>query len=212
MNRADPDCGTTFAWVTRAMGPYLGWLGGWAIVVADVIVMANLAQTAGLYRFLLVGWQSAADSTGGVTAVGVVWIALMTWICVIGIELSARTQVGLLGTEIVTLTLFAVIALVRVAPGDAGPNAVDPSLSWLNPFEIDSTSALIGGVLIAIFIYWGWDSTVAVNEETQNKSEGPGKAALLATVILLVIYVIVSVAAQAYNGPQQLIDNADDVL
>ena len=63
MNRADPDCGTTFSWVTSAMGPSWGWLGGWAIIVADVIVMANLAQIAGLYSFLLVGWQSAARFT-----------------------------------------------------------------------------------------------------------------------------------------------------
>src|SRR5512144_2725454 len=55
MNRADPDCGTTFSWVTRAMGPSWGWLGGWAIIVADIIVMANLAQIAGLYTYLLVG-------------------------------------------------------------------------------------------------------------------------------------------------------------
>src|SRR3954462_12051245 len=128
MNRADPDCGTTFSWVSRAMGPSMGWIGGWAIVVADVIVMANLAQIAGLYTFLLFGWQSAADSTAAVTAVGIVWIAVMTTICVIGIELSARTQVGLLGAEIVTLVVFAVVALVAVATGDAGPNAVDPSL------------------------------------------------------------------------------------
>src|SRR4029079_15008153 len=115
MNRADPDCGTTFSWVTRAMGPSLGWLGGWAIIVADVIVMANLAQIAGLYSFLLVGWQSAADSTVAVTLVGVIWSAIMTQICVIGIELSARTQVGLLCAEIVTLVLFSVVALVKVA-------------------------------------------------------------------------------------------------
>jgi amino acid transporter len=212
MNRADPDCGTTFSWATRALGPSTGWLGGWAIVVADVIVMANLAQIAGLYSFLLVGWQSAADSTFAVTLVGVVWIAIMTTICVIGIELSARTQVGLLGAEIVTLVLFSVVALVKVATGDAGPDAVDPSLSWLNPFAIDSTSALISGVLIAVFIYWGWDSTVTVNEESRDATEGPGKAALLATVILLAIYVVVSYAAQAYNGTQTLIDNQDDVL
>ena len=43
MNRADPDCGTSFTWVTRAMGPRLGWLTGWAIVAADVVVMATLA-------------------------------------------------------------------------------------------------------------------------------------------------------------------------
>ena len=90
MNRADPDCGTTFAWVTKAMGPSLGWMGGWAIVVADVIVMANLAQIAGLYSFLLFDWQTAADSVVAVTAVGIVWIAIMTAITTIGIELSAK--------------------------------------------------------------------------------------------------------------------------
>src|SRR3712207_4854727 len=31
LNRVDPDCGTTFSWVTRAMGPWAGWIGGWAI-------------------------------------------------------------------------------------------------------------------------------------------------------------------------------------
>ena len=57
MNKADPDCGTSFSWVTKAMGPQLGWIAGWTIVVADIIVMANLAQIAGLYTFLLVGWD-----------------------------------------------------------------------------------------------------------------------------------------------------------
>ena len=31
MNRADPDCGTSFSWITRAIGPRAGWMGGWAI-------------------------------------------------------------------------------------------------------------------------------------------------------------------------------------
>ncbi len=94
MNRADPDCGTTFTWVTKAMGPRLGWLAGWAIVVADVIVMANLAQIAGLYTFLLFDANSPPTRPSGVTFVGVIWIVIMTSIVTIGIELSARTQVG----------------------------------------------------------------------------------------------------------------------
>jgi amino acid transporter len=49
LNRVDPDCGTTFTWATRAFGPHAGWMGGWAIVAADIIVMANLAQIAGQY-------------------------------------------------------------------------------------------------------------------------------------------------------------------
>jgi amino acid transporter len=212
LNRADPDCGTTFAWVTKAMGPWAGWLGGWAIVVADIIVMANLAQIAGKYTFLLFDWDSAANSTAAVTAVGVAWIAVMTAICYIGIELSARTQVVLLSFEIVTLGIFAVVALVKVASGDAAGAAVDPSFSWINPFEIDSFSALTSGILIAIFIYWGWDSTVTVNEETEDSSRTPGRAAITATVLLLLIYVVVAVAAQAYGGVEPLVKNQDDVL
>ncbi len=53
LNKADPDCGTTFTWASRAFGPRTGWAGGWAIIVADVLVMASLAQVAGQYGFLL---------------------------------------------------------------------------------------------------------------------------------------------------------------
>jgi amino acid transporter len=187
-------------------------MGGWAIVVADIIVMANLAQIAGKYTFLLFDWQSAANSTVAVTAVGVVWIAVMTAICYIGIELSARTQVVLLSFEVVTLAIFAVVALVKVASGHAGPHAIDPSLSWLNPFDISSFDALVSGVLIAIFIYWGWDSAVAVNEETEGAASTPGRAALISTVLLLLIYVVVAIAAQAYNGTASLVRHQDDVL
>ena len=72
LNRADPDCGTTFAWVTRAMGPWAGWIGGWAIIIADIIVMANLAQIAGLYSFLLVRLAERRGQHVAVTLVGVV--------------------------------------------------------------------------------------------------------------------------------------------
>ncbi len=199
MNRADPDCGTTFSWVTRAMGPSWGWIGGWAIIVADVIVMANLAQIAGLYTFLLFGIDN--PSTLAVTVLGVIFIAAMTYICVIGIELNAKTQIGLLAAELITLGLFAVVALVRVFANDAPAGSVDPSLEWFNPTGIGSVSAFTSGLLLAIFIYWGWDTTVTVNEETEDPGEAPGRAAIWATIILVFTYVIVTVAAISFGGP-----------
>jgi amino acid transporter len=211
MNKADPDCGTSFSWVTKAMGPQLGWIAGWTIVVADVIVMANLAQIAGLYTFELFSWTSAAESTAAVTAVGVTWIVIMTAIVVIGIELSARTQVGLLAAEITTLAVFAVVALVKVYSGDAGAGAIDPSFSWINPFSL-SPSEISAGMLLAVFIYWGWDTTATVNEETEDPGEAPGRATVVSTLILLGIYIVVAVAAQAYAGVDQLVENQEDVL
>ena len=50
LNKADPDCGTTFTWATRAFNPRTGWAGGWGIIAADVLVMASLAQVAGHER------------------------------------------------------------------------------------------------------------------------------------------------------------------
>src|ERR1700736_5837263 len=48
-NRADPDAGTTFAWTTRAIGPATGWMNGWAIFLADLIVMVSLSDVAAIY-------------------------------------------------------------------------------------------------------------------------------------------------------------------
>ena len=211
MNRADPDCGTTFSWVTRAMGPTWGWIGGWAIIVADVIVMANLAQIAGLYTFLLFGVDD--PSTAAVTVLGVIFIMAMTYICVIGIELNAKTQIGLLAAELITLGLFSVVALIRVFADDAPKGAVKPAAEWFNPAGLGSTSALVSGILLAVFIYWGWDTTVTVNEETEDPGEAPGRAAIWATIILVLTYVIVTVAAISFGGPDRLAnDESGDVL
>jgi amino acid transporter len=208
MNRANPDCGTTFTWVTQAMGPRMGWMGGWAIIVADVIVMANLSQIAGLYSFQLFG--NASPTTFEVTVIGVAWIVVMTWICWRGIELSARLQQFLLGAEFLTLMIFAVVALVKAYTGH-NPASSHVQLSWFSPFGLNS-SDLIAGVLLAVFIYWGWDSGVAVNEETENSDTGPGKAAVVSTVLLVGIYVLVTTAAIAYAGTKVLTNNPDDVF
>lgn len=64
LNEAEPDCGTTFRWASRAFGPIVGWLGGWGVIAAEVIVMANLVEIAGAYSFRFVGdlgWHSVAD-------------------------------------------------------------------------------------------------------------------------------------------------------
>jgi amino acid transporter len=209
LNLADPDAGTTFAWVTRAFGPQIGWVNGWAIFLADIIVMASLAAIASNYTFLLFS-SGGAPSNFWLIVGAVVWIAVMTWICYRGIELSARIQTFLLSLEIFTLALFVVVALVKVY-ANSPTGSIHVSASWFNPFDL-SWGALIDGVLLGIFIYWGWDSGVAVNEESRDKHRGPGKAAVTSTLILLLIYVAVSAAAQAFHGTKFLADNSDDVL
>jgi amino acid transporter len=212
-NRADPDAGTTFAWTTRAFGPMTGWLNGWAIFLADVIVMASLADIAAIYTFKLFGFTELGESKAAIIIAAVLWIAIMTWICYRGIELSARIQQVLLSAEVFILGLFAVVALVKVYGSHPPAGSIKVSASWFNPFAMNFGD-LVVALLLAVFIYWGWDSGVAVNEESEDPAEGPGKAAVISTILLVLIYVVVTAAAQSFHGVGFLTNeaNQEDVL
>jgi amino acid transporter len=210
MNRADQDAGTTFSWVTRAMGPYLGWMGGWAVSVTGILVIGSLADVAGRYTFLLFGLDGAAESKAAVTALAVVYIALMTLVCVLGIEFSARLQDVLIVAQVGALLLFVVVALYTVLFGNAPESALVPEASWFSPFAVEDGEALVGGLLICVFIYWGWESSVNITEEVQDSPSAPGRAAVISTVVLLVLYVSATTAVVAFAGPRTVEESAGD--
>ncbi|MBO0831693.1 MAG: APC family permease, partial [Actinobacteria bacterium] len=201
LNKADPDCGTTFTWASRAFGPKTGWAGGWAIVVADILVMASLAQVAGQYIFLLFNANGIGTNpaSGWVLLTGVGWIAFMTYICYRGIEVSANFQKVLLSVEITILMVFSVVALVRVGTGNHPAESVHPSWSWLSPAGLPF-SAFASGLILMVFIYWGWDTALSINEETKNPIKTPGRAAILSTVVLVITYGLAIFGAQSFAG------------
>ena len=170
--------------------------------------MPNLAGISGQYLVLLFS-ETAAENIYLTTAIGIMFIVAMCWICWKGIELSARSQVILLGTELVVLALFAVIAISKAFSGITKVATVDdvektyqsvkPSLSWLSPSGVP-TSAIIAGLVVAVFAYWGWDTCVSVNEEARDSNRTPGRAAVLSTFILLAIYLVTPLAASRCWG------------
>ncbi|MFS0733481.1 APC family permease [Microbacterium sp. 1P10UB] len=206
LNNAVPDCGTTFTWGTKAFGPWIGWMGGWGVAAAGMIVLANLAQIAGIYFWALIdgivgSGEDAllSDNVPLVTATGVVFIAAMTWVSWRGVEIGERIQNILLALQYAALGLFVVAALVQFFTGSA-PDATPFDWAWFNPFAGSDWGSFIEAILLAIFIYWGWDTCLALNEETRDPKRIPGRAALLTTVILLVTYVGVTIAAMMYAG------------
>ena len=109
--------------------------------------------------------------------------------------------------------MFAVVAFAKVFGSHPPSGSIKPSLSWINPFAMNFGD-LVVALLLAVFIYWGWDSGVAVNEESEDPAEGPGRAAVVSTILLVVIYVVVSAAAQSFHGVGFLSNeaNQEDIL
>ncbi|SEJ54797.1 amino acid/polyamine/organocation transporter, APC superfamily [Arthrobacter sp. yr096] len=219
LNKEMPDCGGVFVWITRVFGPAAGWfLGGWVPQMATFIASAALAQVATTYllNFLGLAWIAAEPIAVAAIACGL--IALSAWIAARGIELSAWVQYALIALQLVALGGFCVAAFTAMATGTsagtAEGGAEQPSLDWFNPFASGDMSGLVSGVILCLFIYWGWDALIAVNEETTDRKGTPGKAVVITTVILLFFYVVTATAAVGFAGTAGITnpDTVSDVL
>ena len=198
LNNEMPDSGTTFTWGTKAFGPWVGWMGGWGVAVAGMVVLANLAQIASVYFWDLFGLELENDDWR-IVLVAVAFIAAMTWVSWRGVEIGERIQNVLLAVQYLVLAIFVVVSLTGYFTGTA-PDPTPFSWEWLNPFAFTDFHGFTEAVLLALFIYWGWDTCLALNEETKDPKRTPGRAALLTTVILLFTYVAVTISAMMYAG------------
>jgi amino acid transporter len=199
LSQDTPDCGTTFTWGTKAFGPWIGWIGGWGLAVSAIIVLANVAEIAAIYMFDFLGLDALGETLWTKVLLGSFFIIAMTLVSARGIVVSERMQAVLIAIQFGVLITVSIIALVRVFAGNAGAQAIMPSLAWLWPGGLD-VSSIAQAIILCIFIYWGWDACLAVGEETKNADRTPGIAAVVTTVILVCTYVLVAYAVQSFAG------------
>jgi amino acid transporter len=124
------------------------------------------------------------------------FIAIATWIAYRGIIATERVQLVLVGLQLGTLLLFAVLAIAKSGATETG---IPFSLDWFNPAGL-TLSAFVAGLSGSIFAFWGWDVCMYVNEESKESEKTPGRAALLYVVSILLTYLLVVVATQMYAG------------
>ena len=132
-----------------------------------------------------------------VTATGVLFIVFMTLVNYRGIRLGEHVQRVLTYVQYVSLGIFALAIIVRIAGGAPEGQAFD--IEWFNPAgAFADPGAVVHGALLALFIYWGWDTCLAVNEETENPSTTPGRGAVISAFVLVAIYVSVALLVMMY--------------
>ena len=203
LNRVMPDCGTSFTWTTKAFGPYVGWIGGWAAILATAIVLSNLAGVAVEFFYQFLGDLFRNPELGALwetpwvnVATCVTFLAAATWVAYRGITTTERVQFILVGFQLVTLGVFAVLA---IAKSGSSPTGIPFSWDWFSPAGL-TVSAFIAGLSGSIFAFWGWDTCLTVNEESKGSDKTPGRAALLCVLSILLTYLLVATASQMYAG------------
>ncbi|HEY2444101.1 MAG TPA: APC family permease [Streptosporangiaceae bacterium] len=207
LNLWNANCGASFEWVGRAISPYLGFLTGWLMIAAYVIATVSGVEVLGPSVLTVFG-SNSTSTTSNVLIAGAIGL-VMTVIAVIGIKITARTQVSIAAVEYVILIGFAIAGLVAVLGHHGG--TVPFTKGWASWNGIGHGSP-VAGFLIAVFMFTGWDGTLYVNEEVRRRRTNPGKAAVIAVLLLAIIYTFSTVGLQGVVSPGKLSANSSSAL
>jgi len=200
LNLWNANCGATFEWVGRAINPYLGFLTGWLMVAAYVI--GTVAEVLLLGPSVLAVFGSTSTNTWAYVGIGCAVGVVMLIVAVVGIRITARTQVGLAAIEYTILVGLSIAGLVYELSNHAG--SVHFSSSWWSFSGVAGQGSAVAGFLTAVFIYGGWDGTLYVNEEVRHRRVNPGRAAIIAVALLAIIYTLAQVGMQGVLSPGRL--------
>lgn len=174
LSAALPEEGGYYAWVRRALGPFWGFQEAWLSLVASVFDMAIYPTIFLLYLGQL--WPAAIEGHRYIIVGGLVVAASALW------NIAGIKAVGDSGSAMMFLLLapFAVLAAVCLIRGPIVPPASTPA-HGIN---------LLGGIVIAMWNYMGWDNASTVAGEVHNPQRNYPLALLGALALIATCYII----------------------
>ena len=207
LNLWNANCGAAFEWVGRAINPYLGYMTGWFMITAYIFAGVTGVEVLGpsVLAIFNVSGNKWAD-----IGIAIAVILVMLTIAVVGIRITARTQVSMGVVEYTILVGFAIAGLVLVLSHH--PGTLPITKGWFSLTGIGGKGSLAAALVLAVFVYSGWDGTVYVNEEVRHRRTNPGRAAVVATLILIVLYTLTQVGLQGTVSPAKLQANSASAL
>ncbi|MHB9859784.1 APC family permease [Streptomyces sp. YIM S03343] len=176
-----PQSGGTYVYGRERLGPFWGYLAGWAFVVGKTASCAAMALTVGAYV-----WPGQAH------AVAVAAVVALTAVNYGGVQKSAWL------TRVIVAVVLAVLAsVVVVCLGSDASDAGRLGIGW--------SSGAAGGVLEAagllFFAFAGYARIATLGEEVRDPARTIPRAIPIALGITLVVYACVSFAVLSVLGP-----------
>jgi len=176
--------GSAYTYVGREMGPRLGFLTGWLILLD--------------YFFIpLVVWLiGAAYLSAQFPAIPQpVWIlafiVITTALNVIGIRVAASANYLLVAFQLLVLGIFAVLSIGYLLGGNTDATLVGPFVG-----QDLTLAALAAGAAVAAYLFIGFDGLTLLTEETHDPRRTIPRAMIIVVLFFGVLFVSVSYFAQ----------------
>jgi amino acid transporter len=171
-----PHEGGYYAWVRRAMGNFWGFQEAWLSLVASIFDMAIYPTLFVAYLARLFPWFAVGHR------------GLMVGLAVVAVSVAANIA-GVRVVGISSLWFFVLLSapfalIVLLAPLKIG------ALAHVSPVPPASTVGLVGGILIAMWNYMGWDSASTVAVEVREPQRTYPRAMLLSVIIVALSYIL----------------------
>lgn len=184
MSREVPRAGSVFAYATVGIGPRVGFLTGW-MVLLDYLLIPSVA-----YLFTGIAMHSFLPvlPTWGWTALAVV---VTTGLNLAGVRVAAAAATVVVVAEVVVLAMVLVGGVWLLAHGGATRGALTP-LTGVGAFSL---TAVLGAVSVAVLSYLGFDAIATFAEETVGAPRLVSRALLTCLVVAGLLF-----AAQTYVG------------
>jgi amino acid transporter len=176
LSSALPHEGGYYAWVRRALGSFWGFQEAWLSLVASIFDMAIYPTLFVAYLTRMFPWF--AEGHRGVM-VGLAVVVVCTLLNIAGVRVVSTTSLGLFFLLSAPFALIVVLAPFRF--GALVHAATTPTTSTVD---------ILGGLLIAMWNYMGWDNASTIATEVERPQRTYPRAMLVAVGIVSLSYIV----------------------
>ncbi len=206
LNRVIANAGASYSWVGQVFGPAAGFIAGWSLLVASAVFMVSGTTPAATATLLLISPAHATDPAA-ISVVAAVWLVVVSLVIVRGIKPTSYSQVAMTVIEVGVLVILIVAAVVQYS---AHPTH---ALSWRSFALTEFTPTLFAtGALTGLFFFWGWDVTLNLTEETRDAANAPGRSAVMAMIIVALLFIFFVVACQLVLTDEEIARSSTNVV
>ena len=180
LSSALPYEGGYYAWVRRAMGNFWGFQEAWLSLAASIFDMAIYPTLFVAYLTRMFPWFQQGNRGW--------WVALAVVIACAALNIAGVKVVSLTSLWLFLALSAPFVAIVLLAPFKIG------ALAHAVTQPTTSTVDILGGLLICMWNYTGWDNASTIATEVERPQRTYPRAMLVAVVIVALTYVLPFVA------------------